>query len=115
MGREIFGDDHTGIDLERLDDSTGTVIFWIAIPVLGVKHNHVFTHGTGDTLNALDGTSSNKQWAGCIRVAIVGEDGAGVAIVGGVGHEGGEEGDGRIIIAVHCFLTVPVPAGGVRG
>ncbi len=33
-GREIFGDDHTGIDFERLDDSTGTVIFRIAIPVL---------------------------------------------------------------------------------
>jgi hypothetical protein len=34
MGREIFGDDHTGIDFERLNDSTGTVIFRIAIPVL---------------------------------------------------------------------------------
>jgi hypothetical protein len=34
MGREIVGDDHTGIDFERLDDSTGTVIFWIAIPVM---------------------------------------------------------------------------------
>ena len=34
MGREILGDDHTGIDFERLDDSTGTVIFWIAILVL---------------------------------------------------------------------------------
>jgi hypothetical protein len=33
-GREIVGDDHTGIDFERLDDSTSTVIFWIAIPVL---------------------------------------------------------------------------------
>jgi hypothetical protein len=33
-GREIVGDDHTGIDFERLNDSTGTVIFWIAIPVL---------------------------------------------------------------------------------
>jgi hypothetical protein len=83
MGREILGDDHTGIDFEHLDYSTGTVIFWIAIPVLGVKHNHVFTHGTGNTLNALDGTSFNKQWARCIRVANVGEDGTGVAIVGG--------------------------------
>ncbi len=106
-----MGDDHTGIDFECLDDSTSTVIFWIAIPVLSVKHNHVFTHGTGDILNALDGTSSNEQWAGCIMVAIVGEDGAGVAIVGGVRNKGGEEGDGRIIIAVHCFLTVPVLAG----
>ncbi len=34
MRREIFGDDHTGIDFERLDDSTGIVIFRIAIPVL---------------------------------------------------------------------------------
>jgi hypothetical protein len=34
MGREIVGDDHTGIDFECLDDSTGTVIFRIAIPVL---------------------------------------------------------------------------------
>jgi hypothetical protein len=34
MGREIVGDDHTGIDFERLNDSTGTVIFLIAIPVL---------------------------------------------------------------------------------
>ncbi len=34
MGREIFGDDHTGIDFEHLNDSTGTVIFRIAIPVL---------------------------------------------------------------------------------
>ncbi len=34
MGKEIVGDDHTGIDFERLDDSTGTVIFRIAIPVL---------------------------------------------------------------------------------
>ncbi len=34
MGREILGDDHTGIDFERLDDSTGTIKFWIAIPVL---------------------------------------------------------------------------------
>jgi hypothetical protein len=34
MGREILGDDHTGIDFERLDDSTSTVIFRIAIPVL---------------------------------------------------------------------------------
>ncbi len=59
-----------------------------------VKHNHVFTHGTGDTLNALDGTSSNKQWAGSIRVAIVGEDGAGVAIVGGVRNEGERRGTG---------------------
>ncbi len=33
-GREIFGDDHTGIDFIRLNDSTGTVIFRIAIPVL---------------------------------------------------------------------------------
>ncbi len=33
-GREIVGDDHTGIDFERLNDSTNTVIFWIAIPVL---------------------------------------------------------------------------------
>jgi hypothetical protein len=33
-GREILGDDHTGIDFERYDDSTGTVIFRIAIPVL---------------------------------------------------------------------------------
>ena len=72
-------------------------------------------HGTSDTLNVLDGTSSNEQWAGCIRVAIVGEDGAGVAIVGGVRNEGGEEGDRRIIIAVNCFLTVPVLAGGIGG
>ncbi len=41
-------------------------------------------HGTSDTLNALNGTSSNEQWAVGIRVAIVGEDGARVAIVGGV-------------------------------
>ncbi len=34
MGREIVGDDHTSIDFERLNDSTGTVIFRIAIPVL---------------------------------------------------------------------------------
>jgi hypothetical protein len=34
MGREILGDDHTGFDFERLNDSTGTVIFWIAILVL---------------------------------------------------------------------------------
>jgi hypothetical protein len=34
MGREIVGDDHTGIDFERLNDSTGTVIFRIAILVL---------------------------------------------------------------------------------
>jgi hypothetical protein len=34
MVREIVGDDHTGIDFECLDDSTGTVIFRIAIPVL---------------------------------------------------------------------------------
>jgi hypothetical protein len=34
MGREILGDDHTGIDFDRLDDSTGTVILQIAIPVL---------------------------------------------------------------------------------
>jgi hypothetical protein len=33
-GREIVGDDHTGIDFEHLNDSTGTVIFRIAIPVL---------------------------------------------------------------------------------
>jgi hypothetical protein len=33
-GREIVGDDHTGIDFERRDDRTGTVIFWIAILVL---------------------------------------------------------------------------------
>jgi hypothetical protein len=33
-GREIVGDDHTSIDLECLNDSTGTVIFRIAIPVL---------------------------------------------------------------------------------
>ncbi len=110
-----MGDDHTGIDFEQLDDSTGTAIFRISIPVLGVKHNHVFMHGTGVTLNTLDGTSSNKQWARCIRVAIVGEDGTGVAIVGGVRNEGGEEGDGRIIIVVHCFLTVPVPAGSIGG
>ncbi len=34
MGREILGDDHNGIDFKHIDDSTGTVIFWIAIPVL---------------------------------------------------------------------------------
>jgi hypothetical protein len=34
MGREIFGDDHTNIDFEHLNDSTGTVIFRIAIPVV---------------------------------------------------------------------------------
>jgi hypothetical protein len=34
MGREIVGDDHTGIDFKRLNDSTGTVIFRIAILVL---------------------------------------------------------------------------------
>ncbi len=34
MGREILGDDYTGIDFEHLDDSSGTVIFRIAIPVL---------------------------------------------------------------------------------
>ncbi len=34
MGREIVGDDHTGIDFKCLNDSTGTVIFRIAIPVL---------------------------------------------------------------------------------
>jgi hypothetical protein len=34
MGREIFGDDHTGIDFERCNNITGIVIFWIAIPVL---------------------------------------------------------------------------------
>jgi hypothetical protein len=33
-GREILGDDHTGIDFEHLDDITGTVIFRIVIPVL---------------------------------------------------------------------------------
>ncbi len=33
-GREIVRDDHTGIEFERLNDSTGTVIFQIAIPVL---------------------------------------------------------------------------------
>jgi hypothetical protein len=33
-GREIVGDDHTGIDFDRLNDSTRTVIFRIAIPVL---------------------------------------------------------------------------------
>jgi hypothetical protein len=33
MGREIVGDDHTGIDFKHLDDSTGTVIFQVAIPV----------------------------------------------------------------------------------
>ncbi len=34
MGREIFGDDNTSIDFKHLGDSTGTVIFRIAIPVL---------------------------------------------------------------------------------
>jgi hypothetical protein len=33
-GRESVGDDHTGSDFERLNDSTGTVIFRIAILVL---------------------------------------------------------------------------------
>jgi hypothetical protein len=34
MGREILGDDHTGIDFVCLNDNTGIVIFRIAIPVL---------------------------------------------------------------------------------
>jgi hypothetical protein len=34
MGREFFGGDHTGADIKRLNDTTGTVLFWITIPVL---------------------------------------------------------------------------------
>ncbi len=63
---------------------------------LGIKHDHMFTGVTDDTVDALDAKFPNEQWARSIGIAVVGEDGVEAAINGGGAQQrwgGGAEGE----------------------